>query len=439
MHKIEIMKNKYMNTRLPKVKNIFYFILLVFAGAIACEDEDLGRKTSNDTTPPQPPTNVTYEPLYGGARLFYTLPNDEDLLHIEATYTSKNDKKYSFSSSYFVDSLDVYGFGDIQSHSIEVYAVDRAGNKSSPVVLEVTPLEPAISRVANSIEIKPAFNSFFVDWVNELEQSINVYVDFSYTQNGEQKEFTSVFSSNLPEDRRFVENLRLTSGEPVRVKIRITDIYENTTEPIDKGEISLLSDVKIPKEQWFLPAANDSMGGIPQAFGDGLEGRLRYLIDDIIDRGDNLNFMHTHSRGRTGNSADGNMPWNVIIDLGAHYKLSRIVTTQRHSGGINNVNRGQYYQYENVGIYEMYIWDEDTEEWEYVSEHTIPVPVGLSELEFVKKGEAGDEAYMFPDEPQFTKPTRYFRYRAVKGFSANYTRDDANCLSEITLYGQKVQ
>ncbi len=437
MYKKKIMK-RY---RSYLVKRQVYVIIGLIGALLtswaSCED-DLGRRTSDDTTPPQPPSNITYEPLFGGARLFYTLPDDEDLLHIEASYTSKNNKLYSFSASYFVDSLDVYGFGDTQSHKIEVYAVDRAGNRSTPVVLDVTPLEPAITRVAKSIEIKPAFNSFFVDWQNELEQSINVYVDFSYTQNGERKEFTSVFSSNLPEDRRFVQNLRLNSGEPVQVKIRISDIYDNITEPIDKGEISLLTDMKIPKDQWFLPAANDSIGGVPQAFGDGLEGRLRYLIDDIIDRGDNLNFMHTHSRGRTGNTADGNMPWNVIIDLGAYYKLSRIVTTQRHSGGINNVNRGQYYQYENVGIYEMYIWDDDTEAWEYVSEHTIPVPVGLSELEFVKKGEAGDEAYMFPDEPQFTKPTRWFRYRAVKGFSANYTRDDANCLSEITLYGQKV-
>lgn len=426
-----------------KIKGLSFIISCILMAlmlvTLACENEDLGRTRSDDKTPPSPPTDVSYEPLFGGARLFYSLPNDEDLLHIEASYTNKSDQKYSFSASYFVDSLDVYGFGDTLEHQINVVAVDRAGNKSQPVVVHVTPLEPAISRVAKSLEIKPAFNSFFVDWVNELEQSINVYVDFSYMQNGEQKEFTSVFSSNLPEDRRFVENLRLSSGEPVNVKIRITDIYDNTTESIDQGEISLLSDIKIPKDQWFLPAANDSMGGIPQAFGDGLEGRLRYLIDDIIDRGDNLNFMHTHSRGRTGNSDDGNMPWNVIIDLGAHYKLSRIVTTQRHSGGIDNVNRGQYYQYENVGIYEMYIWNDDTEEWEYISEHTIPVPVGLSELEFVKEGEAGDEAYMFPDEPQFTKPTRYFRYRATKGFSANYTRDDANCLSEITLYGQKVQ
>ena len=131
------------------------------------------------------------------------------------------------------------------------------------------------------------------------------------------------------------------------------------------------------------------------------------------------------------------MPWNVIIDLGDYYELSRIVTVQRHSGGIDNISRGQYYQSENVGIYRMYIWDDATAVWDTVSTHQIEVPAGLSELEFVKLGEAGDMAYMFPDDPQYTRATRWFRYEALKGFTSNYTREDANCLSEITLFGRK--
>ena len=85
----------------------------------------------------------------------------------------------------------------------------------------------------------------------------------------------------------------------------------------------------------------------------------------------------------------------------------------------------------------MYIWDDETQAWELVRQHRIPVPVGLSELEIVKLGEAGDMAYMFPDDPQYTKPTRWFRYEAFKSFNGNYTLDNANCLSEITLYGKK--
>ncbi|MGQ8338711.1 DUF4959 domain-containing protein [Sunxiuqinia sp. A32] len=409
------------------------FLLLVSS----CEEEKMHQATSDDTTPPNAPTGVTYKPLYGGARFFYELPDDEDLLSVEAIYTNKDGESFSFASSYFVDSLDVFGFGDTINYSIDLFAVDRAGNRSIPISVTVKPLESAISRVVKSLDLKAAFGSFFVDWINELEQSINIYVDFDYTKDGEGKSFTSVFSSNLEEDRRFIENLNLGANDPINVTIRVSDIYGNISDPVDMGEIHLLEDGVIAKDGWVLPLNSDSVGGIPQGFGDNVEGRLVSVIDGIIDEGNNLNFMHTGGRGRTGNSSDGNMPWNVIIDLGAHYELSRILTHQRHMDFCGDLCQGQYYRGENVGLYEMYIWDDDTEAWELVSENKIELPVGLSELEIVKKGKAGDMAYMFPDEPQYTKPTRWFRYRAMKGFGGNYTLDNANCLSEITLYGRK--
>ncbi|MFC7525572.1 DUF4959 domain-containing protein [Parapedobacter sp. GCM10030251] len=403
----------------------------------SCKEENRFASHVTDGVPPGKITIVNQKPLYGGARFFYNLPADEDLLQVEAVYVGKNEKSYTFSASYFVDSLDVYGFGSTDPHEVTLYTVDRSGNRSEPVVVSVTPLEPAFSRVASSIEVKSGFSSFFLDWKNELEQNVNVYVDYNFTLNGEQRQLTTVFSSNLAEDRRFINDLFLSPQDQVRVSVRVEDQFGNITDPIDKGALSLYEDIEIPKTSWILPDANDSIGGVPMCFGDGLEGRSAKVIDGIIDRGDNLNFMHTHSRGRTGRTADGNMPWNFIIDLGDYYELSRIVTVQRHSGGLSNINRGQYYQSENVGMYNMYVWDDDTQEWVFISQHKIPVPVGLSELEFVQAGEAGDEAYMYPNDPQYTKPTRWFRYEAIKSFNGNYTLEDANCLSEITLYGRR--
>lgn len=404
----------------------------------SCKEEGRYLPETGSEGAPKPIEEIRYTPLYGGARFFYTVPDSKDLLSINAEYTNKNNKTFTFSSSYFVDSLDVYGLPDEGEHEIKVYTMNRAGVKSVPTIIKVSPLEPAFSRVARNVVVKPGFSSLIVDWVNELEQNINVYVNFSYTKNGESHSYTSVFSSNKEQDRRFVDNLYLTPSEVVKVDILVEDIYGNITEPISKGELSLHEDTQIPKEKWMLPNANDSIGGVPMFFGNGLEGRAAYLIDGIIDRGDNLNFCHTQSRGRTGLSKDGNMPWNVLIDLGDYYELSRVITTQRHSGGLDNVNRGQYYQSENVGMYNMYIWDDATKSWEYVSQHKIDVPVGLSDIEFVKKGEAGDMAYMFPEDPKYTKATRWFRYEAIKSFNGNYTLEDANCLSEITLYGRKV-
>jgi hypothetical protein len=123
-----------------------------------------------------------------------------------------------------------------------------------------------------------------------------------------------------------------------------------------------------------------------------------------------------------------------MINLGDEYELSRVITHQRWSGG--GGIRGQYYRDENVGRYAMYIWDDAEERWDSIREHRIPVP-SLTEIELKQLGLAGDMAYFYPDDPQFTKPTRWFRYEALGSFDGNYTGAGANCLSEITLYAKK--
>lgn len=423
-----------------KTKIFFYLLIIITPLFIfSCKEESRYIPESGSSEAPKPIEEINYTPLYGGARFFYKIPDSKDLLSINAEYTNKHNKTFTFSASYYVDSLDIYGLPDQEEHEIKVYTTNRAGEKSAPTIVKVTPLEPAFSKVAKGLIVKPGFSSLMVDWTNDLEQSINVYVYYSYTKSGKSYNFTSVFSSNLDKDRRFVDNLFLSPSEPVDVNIQVEDMYGNITEKMPIGQLSLYEDQEVPKQQWTVPQPATMIGGVPMCFGNGVEGRTLKVFDGIIDRGDNLNFMHTAGRGRTGDEKDGNMPWNVMIDLGDHYELSRIITVQRHSGGIANVSRGQYYQSENVGIYNMYIWDDDTSEWVYVSQHKIPVPVGLSEIEFVRKGEAGDMAYMFPEEPQYTKPTRWFRYEALKSFNGNYTLENANCLSEITLYGRKAK
>jgi hypothetical protein len=422
-----------------KVKSYFFLIIMSVFAIQACEENGRFKINSSDGVPPVPPEVRDVKPLYGGARIFYSIPPDEDLLSINAEFTAANGKVFKFSTSYFTDSLDIYGLGDTIRYTVNLYASDRAGNKSAIVPVYVTPLEPAVSRVAKTLIVRPGFGSFYVDWFNELEQTVNVYVDFSFTQNGNHRDMIMAFSSNLPDERKFVNDLVLGADEPISVKVRVEDIYGNITEPVDFGQITLHQDEQIPKENWILPLTNDSIAGVPMCFGSGFDGRLYRVIDGAIDLYESSNYMHTASIGRTGLNKDGAVPWNLIIDLGDYYELSRIVTHQRHSGGANGLSRGQYYQGENVGIYNMYILDEELNEWVFISQHQIPVPVGLNDLEFVKLGDAGDMAYMYPDDPQYTRPARWFRYEALWAFVSNYTSTNCNCLSEVTLFGRKAK
>jgi hypothetical protein len=420
-----------------KIIRYLFLAIMFFFVIQACEENGRYAINSSDDLPPDSPVVREIRPLYGGARIFYTIPSNEDLLSINAEFSAANGKIFKFSASYFADSLDVYGLGDTVQYTINLYASDRAGNKSTIVPVVVKPLEPAVSRVANTLTVKPGFSSFYVDWFNELEQTVNVYVDFSFTQKGNYHDMVMVFSSNLLEERKFINDLELTENEPVSVKVRVEDIYGNITEPIDFGQFTLYQDEQISKDNWILPLTNDSIAGVPMCFGNGFDGRIYRVIDGAIDLYESSNYMHTGTTGRTGMSVDGNVPWNLIIDLGDYYELSRIITHQRHSGGSNGLSRGQYYQSENVGIYNMYILDENLNEWILVSQHQIPTPVGLNDLEIVRLGDAGDMAYMYPDDPKYTQSTRWFRYEALWDFTSNYTGTGCNCLSEVTLFGRR--
>jgi len=423
-------------------KKIFFTICAAIALALgACKEGGRYEIGGGDSDRPAAPVFLRYTPLYGGATLYFDTPDDEDVLTIDAEYVATNGKTIRFSTSFYSDSLNIYGLGDTNEHTINLYACDRSGNRSETVPVKVVPLESAVSRVAQSVVLLPGFSSFIVDWVNELKQSINIYIDFTFNdpQTGVERNLTSVYSSNVELERRFVNDLYLGPNDPLQVKVYVEDLYGNVSSVVDFGTIHLLQDDPLPKDIQSFPNANDSIGGVPMFFGDALEGRTRKLNDGIIDWLTNLNFCHTYGRGRTGLTKDGNCPWNIFIDLGDFYELSRIITVQRWSnGGTNVTSKEQYYTSENVGRYAMYYWDYDSVKWVWMTEVKIAVPTGISELEIIKQAKDGDMAYMYPNNPQYSKPTRWFRYEALAGFQSNYTdQGAARCLSEITLYGRK--
>jgi hypothetical protein len=431
------------------MKYIFLFVMIVL-GFYACKEQGRFEIGYSDSEPPSPPVyHGVYKPLYGGARLFFDIPSNKDVLSIDASYLNSQGNTVRFSVSYFKDSIDIYGFNDTLEHVVDLYAVDRAGNKSTIVPVTVKPLEPAIMRVVKSLIVKGGFSAFYVDWRNELQQNINVYVDFSYTEKGQFKEQQLIYTSTDSTVRWFIRDLDLTAQEPVSIKVRVEDMYGNITDYIDKGQIIMLEDEIIPKDKWSMPENDgisicDSIGGVPMAFLSAYEGHGQDVIDGIIDDGKNGNFVHTGGRGQTGGIANTrNVPYNIMINLGDEYELSRIITHQRytHVGGTDL--RQDYYGVENVGVYAMYIWDgaADGSEgvWDSVSMHKIPFPVGkgLTDMDYKQAGAAGDMAFLYPDDPKFSKPTRWFRYQALYGFNSNYTNTNCNCLSEITLYGRK--
>ena len=446
------------------MKNFRYLLIVIFSmlALYACKEEGRFEISAKDNTVPGVPVVTKIMPLDGGARIFYDLPKDEQLLQIVAEITASNGKNFKFSASYYKDSLDVWGLGENREYSFNIWAETRAGVKSAMVPIKVTPNTSSIWHVKESIVVNPGFGALIVDWKNPQTQTVNVFVDLDFMLNGKPKLLGLVYSSNADSVHQVIPDL--PSGETINVNVRVEDIYGNTTDKYVVNNVELLKDMKIPKRNdsgnpiWILPKTNDSIDWIPMCFGDGANGRLERVIDDLIDfkEGSSAasnNYMHSGSMGRTGipGIQMANI-WNLIIDLGGYWHISRVITHQRWDYTTSSP-RSNLYQGENVGHFALWVLDEDQpgdrvwtiygEEvsgtWVRISEHYIPIPVGLASIEYVPLGVRGDEAYMFPQTPGYTKPVRWFRYEALSGINAvnniPYSSTNSNCLSEITLYG----
>jgi hypothetical protein len=418
---------------------IFLLISIIFFFC-ACSEEPRYDINSDDTVPPGAPVIGGYEALNGAVRIFYIPPKDADVASVDVQYTRESDGRlFHFSTSYFSNSIMVPGLVDTVNYDLEVYAVDRAGNESPKVVYSVKPWESAISKVRSTMTIKGGFDAVFLKWTNELKAPANVFVDYTFTMDNTTRTLTRVFSSSTKDNRYYITDLAVPEDSPIKVRFRVSDEYENFTEYSKDTTVFVLKDVEVPKldpdrtPYWSIPPARtiplaEEGSNITQVFGDVADGKMGRVIDGLIDEKENLNYM----------MAEEEHPWSLIIDLKQRYRLSRIVTHQRHTlagGADEDVKRGGYYGQGNIGQYRMYRWDEDDRVWELISYHKIEMPQGtLSELEWNKHGRAGDMAYMYPDDPKFTKPTRWFRYEALSGFQDGYASGSGGCLSEITLY-----
>jgi hypothetical protein len=449
-----------------KLFNPFLFMLvLVLLLAVSCNEDTRFQTSANDTRVTGAPTDVSWKPLNGGARIHYTIPKDENLLRVDAEYVNQKGKTVYFTTSFYNDSIDVYGFWDTEPKTVKLYGVNRSGVRSKPYeIKDIIPLVPAVMKVAETLEVKPAFNAFFIDWINELGQNINVYVNFKYSDSRGNNDINIVFSSKELKDRKWIKSLRIDPSIDIYVTLKVEDQYGNITDEIPWGNINLMRDFQLDKSKFFIPNANDSTvvtrsgrvnSGVPAMYGENVEGRMAKLIDGSIDRWENLNFFHTGGRGRTGTTIQGrqdNNDWNIIIDLGGYYRLSRIVVNQRHSGNRENTNRGQFYQDENSGQFRLYVFNEAIMRWDTITHQMFEVPPAVNDLDWVKYGEAGDEALFYPNDPKYTVPVRWFRYETVANYNIkrllgtlpnDYNRDGtlilqnggANCMSEMTIFG----
>jgi hypothetical protein len=139
----------------------------------ACKEESVGQQPV-DHVAPGSVWGLTWEAISGGAVFKYHLPEDDDLLYVKAVYERIAGEVCEVRASIYTDSLKIEGFGDAQPKLVRLIAVDRSRNESTPLEQSITPLEPVVYHIGESLDLREDFGGVHASWDNPERKEVAV-------------------------------------------------------------------------------------------------------------------------------------------------------------------------------------------------------------------------------------------------------------------------
>lgn len=280
---------------------------LILFMAVSCDEEKVGQNPTNNTSP-SPVFNVQSQPLPGGAKITYDLPDETDISYVMCEYMFKEEKKIVRSSIYN-NYLYIEGLGEIEPCNFTLYLVDHSENRSTPVASSFTPLEPPFQTIYKTLEMEADFGGVVIRWKNEGNVVIGAFL-LAMDDKGEWEEKDLVFST-VKEDKR---SIRGYAVEERVFGVTLVDQYGNTS---DTFKITT-----VPLYEKELNKKNFKRVGLA---GDNNTSHNNRPIEFIWD-GDLNQIWHTVP------NAGFTPPQTFTIDLGAQAQLSRLMLWNRLDG-----------------------------------------------------------------------------------------------------------
>lgn len=378
------------------------------------EDED------TDQVAPGEVSDITVEPLHGGARFQYSLPGDEDLHYVEAVYTNAQGDEVFKVASFYETSIEIDGFNDTLAHAATLYTVDRSRNRSEGVEVTFNPLVSHIHLVKESIWIEPALGGVQVHWQNEAAKQVFVYL---YIEDGEQSEERILSSSSM--DETFM--VRGLDSVFYDFSVVVEDFNGNKTEKVFKQTIKPLFEEKIDKAPWSLVSSLS-------VDGNAWEGETVNFFDDVVDTKDSPADNSYFIINRDDNGGVLNFPLDIVIDMNKQVVVNRFTVWQRaywYSEAENQGVSADYYYYQGENMRSFDLWaSNDLDEWLLLGKFDIGDPKdedGNIPPEKIQEAIDGHEFTL----DEISDPFRYLKFSITAGYGS-----ETNVYgSEITLFG----
>jgi hypothetical protein len=380
----------------------------------SCEEEFVGQ-TPTDSVAPGKVINPQWESLPGGAKITYDLPADDDLLYVKAVYTV-NGKEKNTSASLHNKLLEVKGFGTTDSQVIRLYCVDRSGNSSEPVAVEIVPDTPPVRTILESLAMEEAFGGIQLTWKNETGADIAIYVQVK-GDDGEWSEVDVIYTGIV--DGKY--NVRGMAAEQRDFNVYIRDRWDNLSDT-KTGTFTPFAEEKLDKAKWtrkILIGDNETESG----FGPW------YKISNDIWETDDI-----------WETSAGKSPILFTVDLGVTAKLSRYALWHRGHGDWEYIHHNPKY---------WTVWGTDVlsttndeaywtateggwkNDWIQLADCISLKPTGMDTPVTQEDRNYANLGFQF-DMPLSAPPVRYIRFHVT----GTWDNGDMLHVSELTFWGQ---
>lgn len=399
-------------------KYLFYiYLVLLIASSSGCEEENRGQYPI-DKIPPQPVKNILVENLPGAVNISYDLPDETDILYVQAQYELSEGKSLFQKSSVFNNSMKLKGFSKSKKSIVLLRTVDRSQNESEPVEIEIEPLDSPIYSIRDSLFVTESFGGVRIKWINPLREDVMVGVLIKNEITGE-FEYAENFYSSEAIGERAVRGLDSTL---ITIGIFVRDVFMNYTDTLVM-DVKPLFEEEIPKAK-FTPFTLPSFVKLHTSAAN-----LSKIYDGNIFDESGYNFLYI----RAGSPY---LPF-FTFDMKVKAKLSRFKIWPRlsYAYALHSPKIWEWWgtNDEDVARDSETLGWEDNSAWiklircqsKRPSGLDVGAPLTSEDKEYIESG----EEFEFPIE---TPAVRYLRFKLISSWSDG----DGLNLQEIQFWGQ---
>jgi hypothetical protein len=412
-------KNNLANLANPVRILVLTMIIMVL---YSCKEDVVGQY-SVDSTPPQPISNPQVKNFPGGATITYTLPDETDLLYVNAKYTLPNGENQDIKASVYTNSLTVKGFARSQEVKLQLVVVDRSQNESTPMEVTIHPEDAVIYTILENMHWEEFFGGFTVEWENPIGE--DVAVTFMKKDGTGQYTVIDVIYSSEKEAHRAIDD---QDAEPTVFAVSVRDFYNNLTDTVEfeltpwlEVKLDPLKFVAMPK----LPALVLHQGWPSQEF-------IKRLWDGVTGEPDAPGISGLYYIN------PGEIDAYFTIDLGVKARLSKFRMWGRRDYYFRLHNPQDFFL---MGTNDFNVANNSAstnEEWTLLMNCLSIRPSGKDSSQPCA---AGDEDFLYAEEgelflfPEDTPEVRYIRFRVRKTWGGT----NGLHLTEMEFRGQPAE